>query len=108
LRPRRIEAPISCSPDDAPHFEFIYTADCIQHGSQNARLVLYNCVNEFAYMKKSVEWGVLNCTFHPFVIGRGQRIALLENLTRTLTDRGAVFSTVEAAAAEYAGRAPSS
>jgi peptidoglycan/xylan/chitin deacetylase (PgdA/CDA1 family) len=103
---RLIEMPVSWSLDDYPHFEFIRTPDWILPGLHNARLVLDNWVNEFRYMKKSVGWGVLTYTFHPFVIGRGHRIAVLEQLIRTLKDGGAVFSTVEAAAAEYDERTP--
>jgi peptidoglycan/xylan/chitin deacetylase (PgdA/CDA1 family) len=103
---RLIEMPISWSLDDFPHFEFIRTKEWILPGLQNANLVLENWVNEFAYMKKAVAWGVLTYTFHPFVIGRGHRMMVLEKLLRTLKDRGAIFTTVENAAAEYDRRAP--
>jgi hypothetical protein len=35
------------------------------------------------------------------VIGRGGRMLILEQLIRTLKDEGAVFTTLETAAAEY-------
>jgi peptidoglycan/xylan/chitin deacetylase (PgdA/CDA1 family) len=103
---RLIEMPISWSLDDFPHFEFIRTREWILPGLQNANLVLENWINEFAYMKKAVAWGVLTYTFHPFVIGRGHRMMVLEKLLRTLKDRGAVFTTLEKAAAEYGKRVP--
>jgi peptidoglycan/xylan/chitin deacetylase (PgdA/CDA1 family) len=103
---RLIEMPISWSLDDFPHFEFIRTKEWILPGLQNANLVLENWINEFAYMKKAVAWGVLTYTFHPFVIGRGHRMMILEKLLRTLKDRGAVFTTLEKAAAEYGKRVP--
>ena len=103
---RLIEMPISWSLDDYPHFEFIRTKDWILPGLQNANLVLDNWLNEFKYFRKSVDWGVLTYTFHPFVIGRGHRMMILEKLLRTLRDKGAVFATVEQAAAEFEQRSP--
>jgi peptidoglycan/xylan/chitin deacetylase (PgdA/CDA1 family) len=47
-----------------------------------------------------VDWGVLTYTMHPFVIGRGHRMLALEQLVRDLRDSGAVFMTMEDAAAE--------
>jgi peptidoglycan/xylan/chitin deacetylase (PgdA/CDA1 family) len=40
------------------------------------------------------------------VIGRGGRMLMLEKLIRKLKDGGAVFTTLEDAAAEYAKRVP--
>jgi peptidoglycan/xylan/chitin deacetylase (PgdA/CDA1 family) len=57
-------------------------------------------------MKKSLQWGVITYTFHPFVIGRGGRMLMLEKLIRKLKAGGAVFMTLEAAVAEYAKRVP--
>jgi hypothetical protein len=37
-------------------------------------------LDEFRYMQKSVEWGVLTYTMHPYVIGRGYRMRALEYL----------------------------
>ena len=36
--------------------------------------------DEFLYMKKTVDWGVLTYTMHPYVIGRGYRMLALEGL----------------------------
>ena len=98
---RLIEMPISWSLDDYPHFEFIRTKDWVLPGLMNANLVLENWINDFLYMKKTMKWGVLTYTFHPFVIGRGHRMLILEKLIRRLKDKGAVFTTLETAAAEY-------
>jgi peptidoglycan-N-acetylglucosamine deacetylase len=68
--------------------------------------VLANWVDDFSYMTKAVKWGVITYTFHPFVIGRAGRMLLLERLIRKLKDGGAVFTTLEEAAAEYAKRNP--
>ena len=101
-----IEMPISWTLDDHPHFEFMRTKDGVMPGLMNAKLVLGSWLNDFAYMKKSLKWGVLIYTFHPYVIGRGWRMLILEKLIRKLKDGGAVFTTIESAAAEYAKRAP--
>jgi hypothetical protein len=58
------------------------------------------------YLRHHLEWGVITYTFHPFVIGRGHRMIILEELVRTLLDHGAVFMTAEDAVAEYARREP--
>jgi peptidoglycan/xylan/chitin deacetylase (PgdA/CDA1 family) len=103
---RLIEMPVSWTLDDHPHFEFMRTKEWLMPGLMNAKLVLENWLNDFAYMRKSVKWGVLIYTFHPYVIGRGGRMLILEKLIRKLKDGGAVFATIESAAAEYAERAP--
>jgi hypothetical protein len=51
-------------------------------------------------MKKSVDWGVLTYTMHPFVIGRGYRMLALEGLVERLGKEDAVFVTMEEAARE--------
>jgi len=104
---RLIEMPVSWTLDDHPHFEFIRTQEWILPGLMNANLVLDDWINDFNYMKKKLNWGVIIYTFHPYVIGRGGRMLILEKLIRKLKDNGVVFTTVEAAAAEYAKRQPS-
>lgn len=101
-----IEMPISWSLDDYPHFEFIRTPDWILPGNMNANHVLDNWINDFVYLRDHLDWGVITYTFHPFVIGRGHRMLVLEKLIQELKDGGAVFTTLENAAAEYAQRVP--
>ncbi len=101
---RLIEMPISWSLDDHPHFEFIRTPTAILPGLQSARAVMQNWLDEFLYMKKSVDWGVLTYTMHPYVIGRGYRMLAFEDLVGKLEAEGAVFMTMEAAAAEACER----
>ena len=98
---RLIEMPISWTLDDYPHFEFIRTPTWILPGNMNADDVLGNWIDDFLYLAENLEWGVITYTFHPFVIGRGHRMMMLEKLIITLKDRGAVFTTVEDAAAEF-------
>ncbi|MBI3069373.1 MAG: polysaccharide deacetylase [Betaproteobacteria bacterium] len=103
---RLVEMPVSWTLDDYPHFEFIRTQTWILQGLMNAGDVLENWVNDFLYLKRNLDWGIITYTFHPFVIGRGHRMLALEKLIRTLAENGAVFMTMEQAAAEYDGRAP--
>jgi peptidoglycan/xylan/chitin deacetylase (PgdA/CDA1 family) len=103
-RTRLIEMPVSWSLDDYPHFEFVRTRESILPGLQNANQVLDNWLNEFQYMRRVTDWGVLTYTFHPFVIGRGHRMLMLEKLVQRLADCGATFTTLADAAAEYARR----
>ena len=92
--------------DDYPHFEFVRTKQWVLPGLMNANLVLENWINDFLYMKKSTKWGVITYTFHPFVIGRGGRMLMLEKLIRKLQSEGAVFMTIESAVAAYQKKVP--
>jgi len=98
---RLIEMPISWTLDDYPHFEFIRTPTWILQGLMNANGVLSNWIDDFIYLKRNYEWGVITYTFHPFVIGRGHRMLAFEKLIETLEDNGAVFMKMEDAVSEY-------
>jgi peptidoglycan-N-acetylglucosamine deacetylase len=95
-----IEMPISWSLDDYPHFEFVRAATTVLPGLQSARTVMENWLDEFRYMQKTVDWGLLTYTMHPYVIGRGYRMLAFERLLTNLQAAGAVFMTMEDAAAE--------
>jgi peptidoglycan/xylan/chitin deacetylase (PgdA/CDA1 family) len=95
-----IEMPISWSLDDYPHFEFVRTPTTVLPGLQSARTVMETWRDEFSYMQRTVEWGVLTYTMHPYVIGRGYRMLALEDLVEKLSREGAVFMTMEQAAEE--------
>jgi peptidoglycan/xylan/chitin deacetylase (PgdA/CDA1 family) len=101
-----IELPVSWTLDDYPHFEFLRTKTSILPGLMNANSVLDNWINDYVYMQRFVDWGVLSYTFHPFVIGRGHRMLVLEKLLKTLRDSGVEFCTMEAAAAAYDKKFP--
>jgi len=90
------ELPISWSTDDFPHFEYFRGG-----GLRSAGQVLDNWVDDFLYMRETVDWGVMTYTFHPFVIGRGHRMKMLQNLITQLTEHGAIFVTAEEAIREY-------
>lgn len=99
-----IEMPIDWSLDDLPHFEYLRTPRAIHPGLQPARAVMESWLDEFLYMKTTVDWGALTYTMHPYVIGRGYRMLAFEQLIDRLIREGAVFLTMEAAAREWAER----
>ncbi|MGE0565646.1 MAG: polysaccharide deacetylase [Pseudolabrys sp.] len=99
-----IEMPISWSLDDFPHFEFLRQPQTVMAAMQSPRAVLSTWFDEFTYMKKHHDWGVLTLTMHPYVIGRGSRMLALEELVDRLAKDGAVFMTMEEAAQEAAER----
>lgn len=94
-----VEIPISWSLDDFPHFEYFRG-----NGLMNAGLVLDNWLGDFEFMQTDTEWGVLTYTFHPFVIGRGHRMLMLERLILKLKANGANFITAEEAASVFRSR----
>ena len=97
-----IEMPISWSQDDHPHFEM--TPD--RPGHRNANSVLENWVDDFIYMTQTEDWGVITYTCHPYVIGRGHRMMMLERLVKQLREHGAEFMTMENAARIFDARTP--
>jgi peptidoglycan/xylan/chitin deacetylase (PgdA/CDA1 family) len=99
-----VEMPISWTLDDFPHFEFFRTPAWILPGLANGDDVLENWVDDFLYLRNNLDWGVITYTFHPFVIGRGHRMLVLEKLVRVLEQQGAVFMTMEQALAEFRKR----
>ena len=101
-----IEMPISWALDDFPHFEYTRSDAGILPGGSNARLVIENFINEFKYMKKYYDWGVLTYTFHPHVIGRGHRMFMFEHMIETLRAEGAQFVTMVTAVEAYRAKFP--
>lgn len=94
-----VEMPVSWTLDDYPHFEFVRSREGILPGLANANAVLENWVNDFVYLARNLEFGIITYTFHPLVIGRGHRMLALESLIDTLTDGGATFVRLEDACA---------
>jgi peptidoglycan/xylan/chitin deacetylase (PgdA/CDA1 family) len=99
---RLIEMPISWSQDDHPHFEMTGA----RPGHRNANSVLENWVDDFIYMTRCTDWGVITYTCHPYVIGRGHRMLMLEKFINKLSELGADFMTMEQAAGLYDAREP--
>jgi peptidoglycan/xylan/chitin deacetylase (PgdA/CDA1 family) len=89
-----VEIPISWSLDDHPHFEFIRSKAEVLPGLSNASAVLENWLADFDYMQRTCDWGMLVYTFHPYVIGRGHRMLMMEKLIDGLAARGATFATL--------------
>ena len=89
-----VEIPISWSLDDHPHFEFIRSKTEVLPGLSNANAVLENWLADFDYMQRTTDAGMLVYTFHPYVIGRGHRMLMLEKLIDGLARRGAVFASL--------------
>jgi peptidoglycan-N-acetylglucosamine deacetylase len=103
-----IELPVSWSLDDFPHFEYLWTATHLQPGLQRTDDVLANWLDDFRYLTRTLEWGVLTFTFHPQVIGRGHRMLMLERLIDELQGLGATFTRMDAVAQEFAQQHPAS
>ena len=89
-----MELPIAWSADDFPHFEYFRG-----NGLRSAAAVAENWLEDFMYLKESLPWGVMTYTLHPFVIGRGHRLRMLERLIVALSEAGASFLTAEEAVA---------
>jgi peptidoglycan-N-acetylglucosamine deacetylase len=99
-----VEMPISWSLDDFPYFEYMRNPNGgVQQGLSNATNVLENFVDDFIYMTRIQDRGILTYTFHPHVIGRGHRMMMLERLILKLLEHGAVFMSMEEALAEWQG-----
>ena len=101
-----VEMPIHWSTDDSPHFEFVRTETTVRQGLMNANAVVENWINDFLYMQEVNEWGVITYTCHPFIIGRGHRMMMLEELIRRLKDEGAVFQRMDETVEEFRRRVP--
>jgi peptidoglycan/xylan/chitin deacetylase (PgdA/CDA1 family) len=101
-----VEMPISWSTDDYPHFEYMRMPNMLAPGLQRAAGVLENWYDDFDYMTRIGDSGVLTYTCHPFVIGRGHRMLMLERLIEKLKARGAVFQSMESVVKEWLKTAP--
>ena len=97
-----IEMPISWSQDDHPHFEMTST----RPGHRNANSVMENWVDDFIYMTRCTDWGIITYTCHPYVIGRGHRMLMLERFITRLQELGAQFIRMDHAAQAYDERHP--
>jgi peptidoglycan/xylan/chitin deacetylase (PgdA/CDA1 family) len=102
-----VEMPIHWAADDAPHFEYLRTETTFRQGLMNASAVGENWINDFLYMRDNLDWGVLTYTCHPYVIGRGARMMMLERVIRAAADSGAAFLTMEEAVREFQKQNPS-
>lgn len=83
------ELPISFELDDWVHFQFNFSP--YRKGGATPSDVLEIWQAEFDWMHEHVDGGVLTIAMHPQVIGRGSRIAMLEQLVRHCLDASARF-----------------
>ncbi len=101
-----LELPVSWTLDDFPHFEFLRTKTSLMPGLMNANSVLDNWINDYLYLKENFDWGIVTYTFHPFVIGRGHRMMVLDKLLDRIRREGGEFVTMETAARAFDQRSP--
>lgn len=99
-----VEMPVSWTLDDYPHFEFFRTPNWILPGLASAGDVLENWLDDFRYLRENLEFGIITYTFHPFVIGRGHRMLMLERLIDAVSDLGAEFMSLEQALDAFEAR----
>ena len=92
------ELPLSFELDDWVHFQFNF--DPYRKGGAPPRHVREIWEAEFDWMDANVDDGVLVVTMHPQVIGRGSRIAMLDEFIRHCGDAGAQFRQMGAVARE--------
>ena len=97
-----IEMPVSWSPDDHPLFEMTSN----RPGYRNANRVMKNWLDDFLYMTRCTDWGIITYSCHSYVIGRGHLIMMLERLIAKLQDLGAEFMHMEDATRLYNERKP--
>jgi peptidoglycan/xylan/chitin deacetylase (PgdA/CDA1 family) len=83
------ELPMCFELDDWVHFQFNF--DPYRKGGAPPSHVLELWRAEFDFMDANVDGGVLTYCLHPQVIGRGHRIAMLDELIGHCLDAGARF-----------------
>ena len=86
------ELPMSFELDDWVHFQFNF--DPYRKGGAPPSAVLEIWRGEFDWMDKHLDGGVLTVCMHPQVIGRGHRVAMLEQFIEHCLAAGAGFSAL--------------
>jgi peptidoglycan-N-acetylglucosamine deacetylase len=84
------ELPMSFELDDWVHFQFNFAP--YRRGGSPPSAVLEIWQGELDWMDEHVDGGVLTVCMHPQVIGRGHRIAMLEQFVEHARDRGVRFA----------------
>jgi peptidoglycan-N-acetylglucosamine deacetylase len=102
-----VELPVSWLLDDFPHFEYLRLENRVYPGLSAASKVEEIWRDEFAYMYREVDGGVLTLTMHPQVIGRGHRMLMLERLIEHFRGHDGVrFATLAQVADEFRAAHP--
>lgn len=99
---RLVEIPVSWSLDDYPQFEYLRTPSIVMPGLRDPETVFKNFTEDFRYMTRDFENGIMVVTFHPQVIGRGHRLVGLEKWVEELRDMGATFARMDEIARHFA------
>ncbi len=86
------ELPMAFELDDWPHFQPNFSP--YRTGLSAPSKVLEIWRGEFDWMHDREGGGVLTVCMHPQVIGRGHRMAMLEQFVAHCRDRGATFSNL--------------
>jgi hypothetical protein len=84
------ELPLCFELDDWPHFQFNF--EPYRYGGRQPSAVLELWRGEFDYMHEHVDGGILTVCMHPQVIGRGHRMAMLQQLVEHCAAAGARFA----------------
>jgi peptidoglycan-N-acetylglucosamine deacetylase len=93
-----VELPVSWILDDFPYFE-LRPGDSIM-ATPSSVFEIWR--DEFDYAHDSVHGGVFTLTMHPYVIGRGHRIAMLDRLIRRMKSRSGVHFVTMSEVAHHA------
>jgi peptidoglycan-N-acetylglucosamine deacetylase len=97
------ELPLCFELDDWPHFQFNFAP--YRFGGRPPSAVLELWRAEFDYMHEHVEGGILTVCMHPQVIGRGHRMAMLQELVDHCAASGARFAEMGEVARALEGAA---
>jgi peptidoglycan/xylan/chitin deacetylase (PgdA/CDA1 family) len=96
-RPARLwELPTSYEFDDWVHFQFNFSP--YRNGTSAPSKVLEIWCAELDWMDRHINGGILTALMHPQVIGRGSRMAMLEQFIDYARTCGAQFRTLAAIA----------
>src|SRR3954462_5230073 len=93
------ELPMCFELDDWPHFQFAFGPP-YRAGLSAPSKVLEIWTEEFDWMDRHVDGGLLTVCMHPQVIGRGHRMAMLERFVAHCAAAGARFARMEDVACE--------
>ncbi len=92
--------------DDWVHFQFNF--DPYRNGTSAPSKVLEIWTAEFDWMHRHVEGGILTVAMHPQVIGRGHRVAMLEQFIAHCRRQGDVrFRRMREVVGELSAQEPS-
>lgn len=99
-----VEIPVAWHLDDFPNFEFLPGFTTALNPPSAVEEIWFG---DFQWGYENVEGGVLDLTMHPQVIGRGNRMLMLERLINRIRDHdGVAFERMETVASRWKARNP--